>query len=229
MSKTAILQPSYLPWIGYFEQIDRVDNFIFYDDVQYTKNDWRNRNIIKTDTGTMWLSVPVSFTFGTTINKVLIDNTQPWKRKHLNALKSNYAKAPFYDDIIVLIEKTFANDYAKLSDLNIDLIRTFMAYLNITTKIHLASEIAVAGDKNSRLINMCRLFGTSTYYSGEAAKVYLDTSAFKKNNIHIKLQTFSHMSYPQQFNSNFKSHLSIVDLLFNMGKESINYIRTQNE
>ena len=228
MSSIAVLQPSYLPWIGYFEQIDRVDHFIFYDDVQYTKNDWRNRNRIKHAGGIMWLSVPVRDPFAKAINEVEIDNTQPWRRKHLNALSSNYRQCPFFEEVYPLVEQAFIQNHDKLSALNVDIITNIMEYLQITTSFHLASQLNVGGDKNSRLINFCRHFDAKSYYSGAAAREYLACEAFEEAGIDVVFQSFEHRPYSQQF-GDFVPFLSIIDLLFNHGRESLDYIRMGNE
>ncbi len=228
MSSIAVLQPSYLPWIGYFEQIERVDDFIFYDDVQYTKNDWRNRNRIKHAGGTMWLSVPVRDPFGKAINSVEIDNTKPWRRKHLNALGSNYRRCTFFEEVYPLVEQAFIKNHDKLSALNVDIITNIMAYLQINTSVHLASQLNVGGDKNSRLINLCRHFEARTYYSGAAAREYLECEAFENAGIDVVFQSFEHRPYTQQF-GDFVPYLSIIDLLFNHGRASLEYIRMGNE
>lgn len=226
MASIAILQPSYLPWVGYFEQIDKVDDFIYYDDVQYTKNDWRNRNRIKEAKGVMWLSVPVKFQAGDLIKDVLIDNSKPWIRKHLNALKSNYSKSSYYTDIFPLLENVLNNRYDRLVELNKDLIQVVLDYLEITTNTHLSSELNVSGEKNDRLVKICKYYNAKEYYSGEAAKNYLDKVLFRKNGINVTFQSFNHRAYSQQFNNEFIPYLSIVDLLFNEGKNSIKYIRS---
>jgi len=229
LGSIAILQPSYLPWIGFFEQVDRVDDFVYYDDVQYTKNDWRNRNKIKDQNGTMWLSVPVKFHLGDLIKDVLIDNSKPWKRKHINALKSNYSKSLYFGEVFPLIENILNKNHDKLLLLNIDLITMVLEYLSITTRMHLSSTLNISGNKNNRLINICNHFNASFYYSGEAAKSYLDEELFEAKGIEIGLQSFVHKHYVQQYSGDFIPYLSIIDLLFNQGKNSLKYIRNQGE
>lgn len=219
MSKLAILQPSYIPWIGYFEQIVNVDIFVFYDDVQYTKNDWRNRNKIKTLDGSSWLSIPIKSSTSKKINEVLIDDTKNWQTKHLKSLKQYYSKSKYFEDIYPLLEKNINSDINSISTLSIDIIKDIVKYLKIDTKFYLSSDLDIGGDKNNRLINICKHFNASSYYTGLAAKDYIDEELFKKNNIELVYQEYKHPSY-EQLHGDFLPYLSIIDLLFNHGRDS---------
>lgn len=227
MSKLAILQPSYIPWIGYFEQIIHVDIFVFYDDVQYTKNDWRNRNKIKAHNTDIWLTVPIKQSTNRKINEVLMDDTKNWRVKHLKTIKQFYSKSKYFNDIYPLLENSINSNVTSISTLSINIIKDLVKYLELDTKLYLSSELNISGDKNTRLINICRHFNVANYYSGLAAKDYLDIELFKTNNINITFQNYNHPSYGQ-LNGNFLPYLSIIDLLFNHGKQSVEIIKGKN-
>jgi len=224
VNRIAVLQPSYLPWLGFFEQMMSVDTFVFYDDVQYTKNDWRNRNRIKTKDGFLWLTIPVKGSTSLQIREVRIDNNQNWQEKHQKTLVQLYSKAPYFEEVLVLFEPLWNKKYEFLLDAVVDSITIITEYLNIETKIIFSSEIKVSGNKNEKLINICKTLGASEYYSGLAAQNYLDNELFNRNGINIAFQHYQHPLYPQM-HGNFVSHLSIIDLLFNCGKKSRQMIK----
>ena len=225
MNKVAILQPSYLPWIGYFEQIASVDNFVFYDDVQYTKNDWRHRNKIKAQNTSLWLSVPVHYSSQELINHVKVDDTKKWRVKHIKTLKQYYGKTPYFQEVFPLLEKHITDfSTIHLSTLCIALIQDIANYLEIRTQFHLASQLQIEGDKNSRLLNICNHFNADIYYCGAASQNYLDTLLFKQHNIDVTFQEYQHPIY-KQVGDNFVPYLSIVDLLFNCGKNSLTLLK----
>jgi len=227
VKKIAILQPSYIPWIGYFEQILNVDIFVFYDDVQYTKNDWRNRNKIKAISSGIWLTVPIQYTSKVMINEALIDCTQKWHTKHLKTIKQYYGKSKYFNEIYPILEKHINLNVTKISILSINIIKEISNYLELNTKFYLSSELNIKGNKNSRLVNICKHFSATEYYSGSAAKEYLDMELFKINKINIKFQKYTHPIY-KQVNGDFIPYLSIIDLLFNYGKSSIEIIKGKN-
>lgn len=221
-----ILQPSYLPWLGVFEQMARADTFVFYDDVQYTKNDWRNRNRIKTPHGVKWLTVPVltSGQFGSRIMDIKIDDTKNWKRDHLGTIKFAYNKAPYFDAYFPPLAKIIENAGDKLCDLNIELILFLAASLGIKTKFLRVSSLAIpTAEKNQRLIEVCHRLGADSFYEGAAGADYIDVLLFAKGGIKITFQDYQHPVYNQMHGS-FVSHLSIIDILFNEGPKSLNLI-----
>lgn len=224
MSSLALLQPSYLPWVGYFQQMDAVDHFIYYDDVQYTKNDWRNRNRIKTRDGAQWLTVPVKGSTSLNINEVEIDHTKNWRNKHLQALRTNYAKAPFFSEVFEVFADSLAQTETHLSRLNVTLTEALCAYVGISKPRHLSSDLQLGGDKNERLIHVCAHFGADLYYSGKAAESYLDRSLFENKGIKVVFQHYEPTPY-HQFFGDFIPYLSAVDLFFHHGKESLKIIR----
>ena len=221
----AIHQPQYLPWLGYFDKIIKADAFCYLDNVQYKKNEWQNRNRIKTAQGRQWLTVPVSYRFPAKINEVKINNTVNWKRKHLQAMITNYSKAPFFAEYIGFFEDVYSKDWDLISELNVYLIGRMQEMLNIKEKrTVLASTLSLSDDPTERLIDICKTLEGDTYLSGQDGAKYMDLERFKANGIEVIVQDFIHPEYPQLF-GDFASHLSIVDLLFNCGPETLERIK----
>jgi hypothetical protein len=221
----AIHQPQYLPWLGYFDKIIKADAFCYLDNVQYKKNEWQNRNRIKTAQGRQWLTVPVSYRFPQKINEVKINNTVNWKRKHLQAMITNYSKAPFFAEYIGFFEEVYSKDWELISELNVYLIGRMQEMLNIKEKrTVLASTLSLSDDPTERLIDICKTLEGDTYLSGQDGAKYMDLERFKANGIEVSVQDFIHPEYPQLF-GDFASHLSIVDLLFNCGPETLERIK----
>jgi hypothetical protein len=221
----AIHQPQYLPWLGYFDKIIKADAFCYLDNVQYKKNEWQNRNRIKTAQGRQWLTVPVSYRFPAKINEVKINNTVNWKRKHLQAMITNYSKAPFFAEYIGFFEEVYSKDWELISELNVYLIGRMQEMLNIKEKrTVLASTLSLSDDPTERLIDICKTLEGDTYLSGQDGAKYMDLERFKANGIEVSVQDFIHPEYPQLF-GDFASHLSIVDLLFNCGPETLERIK----
>lgn len=223
--RIVVLQPSYIPWIGYFDQIIRSDIFVFYDNSQYTKNDWRNRNCIRTQKDRLWLTVPVKFgSLKTPICDVKIDQTKNWKKKHLKTLCQFYGKSKYFNEVYEILESNITATESNLSELNIKIIKDISSYLDITTKFYIASELGVAGSKNEFLINICNYFNIAKYLTGDSARSYLDLELFNEHGIEVEFQNYKHPVYKQQ-SVEFIPYLSIIDLLFNYGKESTNIIK----
>ncbi len=223
--RVVVLQPSYLPWLGYFDQIERADTFVFYDDVQYDKNSWRNRNRIKTSQGGQWITVPVltKHRFGANINEIEINNNTPWASKHLKMLAQNYSKGPYFKEYIGLFESIYSREWMKLADLDIELVESISKVLGINTEFVLSSELNVKGDRLERLMDICLKLGADRYLTGNSAKDYMDEEAFAARGIEVEYQDYRHPDYPQLYGE-FVSHLSIVDLLFNCGPQSLSII-----
>lgn len=222
--KIAILQSNYIPWKGYFDLIASVDEFIIYDDVQFTKNDWRNRNIINTSNGPVWLTVPVGKDIKRTIREVKIDST--WNKKHWNLIYQNYKNAPYFEDIALWLKAIYLeNEYQTLSQLNRVLIESICNFLNITTKITNSWDYKSKGLRTERLVNICLESNAKEYISGPSAKSYINQQLFVENN--IKLTWFNYDNYPiyHQMQEKFIHQVSIIDLLFNCGKSSYLYLK----
>ncbi|MFC3907941.1 WbqC family protein [Legionella dresdenensis] len=224
MKKIAISQSNYIPWKGYFDMIAAVDEFILYDEMQFTKNDWRNRNKIKTPKGTEWISIPVGQDINRTIREVVVP-AQHWQRKHWAKFECNYRKAAHYEEIAQILAPAYEQSFENLSALNRYFIELVCNYLGIKTKISNSWDYELNGCRNERIINLCIQAGASEYVSGPAARCYIDPELF--NNKNITLTWFNYDYYPpyQQLWGDFIGSVSIIDLLFNCGEDSKNYMR----
>lgn len=220
----AIHQPQYLPWLGYFDKIDRADVFCFLDNVQYKKNEWQNRNRIKTAQGPQWLTVPVRYRFPQKINDVAVNNNEKWAKKQLQSIVTNYSRTPFFKDYIQLFEEGLGRHWESISDLNIYFVERLIAALGIETPTIRASELDLSDDPTGRLVDICRAAGGNTYLAGQDGGKYMDMDQFRKSGIDVLTQSFSHPLYSQLFGE-FISHLSVVDLIFNCGPNSLKIIR----
>ncbi|MFA6030756.1 MAG: WbqC family protein [Elusimicrobiota bacterium] len=221
-----ILQPGYIPWLGFFEQLHRSDVFVLYDDVQYDKNGWRNRNRIKTPTGPQWLTVPVSFDFSAhpAINAVRINNQTDWRRKHLLSLRQNYSQAAFFRDYVGIFEEAYARSWEKLVDLDLHLLRELAGALGLGHKrVLLSSSLGIPGERVERLINTCKHLGADTFYEGAAGRDYMHPSDFAAHGITLEFQDYAHPTY-RQLHGAFIPYLSVVDLLFNCGRDSLDIL-----
>jgi len=225
MKKVAILQSNYIPWKGYFDMIAAADEFILYDTVQFTKNDWRNRNKIKTPKGLEWLSIPVGHGIDRRICDVVLPDSR-WQEKHWKALMSNYGRAPYFDEVAAVMEPLYRQrNYTNLSELNRTLIEAVCGYLNISTKISNSWDYPLIDGKTERLVDLCLQAGGTEYISGPAAKDYLQEPLFSERG--IKLTWFDYEGYPEypQLWKGFVHNVTILDLLFNCGKDSPRYMR----
>jgi hypothetical protein len=221
-----ILQPGYLPWLGFFEQMSKSDVFVIYDDVQYDKEGWRNRNRIKTASAIQWLTIPVHIKFEDhpLINEVKINNTANWRKKHLFSIKQNYSRAPFYKKYIETFEPAYEKEWEYLLDIDIYFIMTLAECLGIKDKkIVMSSTLGIGGDRRGRLINICKRFNADTFYEGAAGKDYIDENIFAEHGIKIEYQDYKHPIYNQLY-GDFIPYLSVVDLLFNHGEESLSIL-----
>lgn len=208
-----------MPWLGYLDKILKSDIFVFLDDVQFKKNEWQNRNRIKTAQGPQWLTVPVSFHFPEKITEVKINNETNWKKNHNNAFITNYTKAKYSNDIVMLFSDVYGKDWEYLSELNIQVTLKLMGYLGIKTKTLRSSEMETTGTSTERLVSICRQLEADIYLSGAGGKDYLEENKFSEANIKVIFQEFKHPVYPQCFGE-FISNLSAIDLLFNCGPDS---------
>lgn len=226
--RAVILQPGYIPWLGYFDQLYKSDVFVVYDDVQYDKHGWRNRNRIKTPSGTQWLTVPV-LTHGQakpTNREIRIDNRQPWGRKHLQALRVNYAKAPAFGEVFPQLEAVLVQPWDRLFDVCWAVVEAVCELFGLSREIRFSSEMGIPGEKTGRLITICKALGADHYLTGDAAKDYLDERQFADNGIHLEYHRYRHPVY-QQLHDQFVPYLSVVDLLMNHGRESLKILVDQ--
>jgi len=206
----------------------RADVFCYLNDVQYKKNEWQNRNRIKTAQNWQWVTVPVRYHFPEKINEVRINQAVDWRKKHLQALITNYSRAPYFKEYIPIFEDTFSREWEFISDLNIHLIETLKGLLGMgEIPSVLSSDFKLSEEPTDRLIDICKALGADTYLAGKGGADYMDLERFEKNKLKVIIQEFEHPVYPQLFDG-FQSHLSIVDLLFNCGPESMKIIREAN-
>jgi hypothetical protein len=221
----AVHQPQYLPWIGYFDKIDQADAFVLLDSVQFKKNEWQNRNKIKTAQGWQWLTVPVTFKHPQRINEVPINKTVRWQHKQRQAIVSNYKKAPYYGHLEDFFEAIFDTDWEIISELNIVVVRKLVEILGIETPLYVASDLPdFPEDPDERLIAMTKHFKADTYLAGAGGKDYMDLDKYSSAGVNVKFQDFAHPIYQQLFGE-FQPYMSVVDLLFNHGTESLGIIR----
>lgn len=226
--KIGILQPAYIPWLGYFEQIAYVDLFVFMDDVQYTRHDWRNRNRVRTSGGESWLTVPVKrHAFGTPINEVQINYSKDWIRKQLKTLELNYRVCRHFNPFFENFKKQLLTRPERLVDLDCGLIHEISRYLQIATPFALASEVkrepapadADADAKNWRILEICRHYNATVLYDGASAAQFIDVQRFAREGCRVVFQEYAHPSYPQRFGK-FLTHMSTLDLIFNLGGDA---------
>lgn len=227
--RIAILQSNYIPWKGYFDIIASVDEFIFYDEMQYTKNDWRNRNKIKTSNGLQWLSIPI-LTKGHISNNVKIVDAKivdkKWSNSHWNTIKQFYKEAPYFKDYADIFEKLYKECEKEeyLCNVNYKFIYAINEILGIKTKISFDKDYGLIEGKTERLVDLVQKAGATSYLSGPAAKNYIDEKLFK--NANIELEWMDYTNYPEypQLYPPFEHSVSILDLIFNTGEKAINYI-----
>ena len=226
--KCAILQPSYIPWRGYFHQIQKADVFVFYDDVQYDKHGWRNRNRIKTPQGSQWLTIPV-FKKGNVerhreIREIAIDSLHPWKRKHLAAIEQSYKRTAYYDHFAPGLHSLYQQPSEALADFTIALTKDLAACLGIRdTHFVRSSELNIPGSRTERLIDIVKALRCDHYISGPSARAYLEEDKFRENGIELEYMEYNYPEYQQLFLP-FDPRLSIIDLLMMTGPDAPRYI-----
>lgn len=223
-----ILQPSYIPWRGYFHQIQRADCFIFYDDVQYDKNGWRNRNRIKTPNGTTWLTIPVLHKGNVSeqilIKDIHIDPVKDWNRKHWLSIQQSYSKAPYFKDFIQPIQAFYQQKADLLADFTIELTITLAGILGIShTRFERSSHLSAQGSKTDRLVDLLRKVGATHYISGPAARDYLEEEKLTSLGISFEYMVYDYPPYEQLYPP-YDPQVSILDLLAMQGPQAGRYI-----
>jgi hypothetical protein len=225
--KVAINQSNYISWRGYFDMIQSVDLYILYDDVQYTRRDWRNRNKIKTPHGVKWLTIPVNVKgkYFQKIKDTTISDPE-WNVNHLRTLKGTYSKCEHFKEVFPFIEELYLTaNHETISEINFHFISAICRYLGIKTKIVFSSEYDLSEErKTDRLVDICQQASATEYISGPLAKDYIAEDKFKNANVKLTWMNYDGYSDYPQLHGDFVSKLSIVDLLFNCGKSSIDYI-----
>ena len=223
--KVAIHQPQYLPWLGHFAKLAAADCWIFLDTVQYEKNGWQNRNRIKTPRGAQWLTVPVKARLGTVIRDVVIDSAQPWARKHAEALRASYARAPYFERYFPDLDLLLRRPWRLLADLNVEVTRFLSEALGASPRMIRASELPPGSpDPTGRLLDLCRAVGADTYLAGQDGARYMALDQFRAGQVAVWAQEYQHPIYAQ-LHGDFLPFLSVVDLLLNHGESSHQILR----
>jgi hypothetical protein len=222
--KAAILQSNYIPWKGYFDLIHDVDFFVFYDCVQYTKNDWRNRNLIYINQNPQWLTIPI----GAESTSLMIDQVTPlnskWQDLHFKTLYLGYKRAPYFHQLETLMLEIYKNhQWQSLSELNQFIIKEISQKIGIKTQFYNSRDLDIAGDRIQRLVNICQQLNASEYISGASAKNYLDgkENLFLQNNIHLTYKEYPNYQPYSQLFTPFVQAVSIVDMIANIHWDDI--------
>ena len=222
----AIVQSSYVPWKGYFDLIRLADHFVIYDEVQYTRSDWRNRNRIKTAQGTVWLTIPVLHAgrrWQRIDEAVVVDSR--WRRKHWRTLVQSYGKAPFFRDYADMLERRYLGDDAvRLTTINESFIRDVCGALGIETPISRSTDFRGSGDRMSRLIDICAALGADRYLTGPRARSYLDERRFAVAGVTVEYMQYDRYPEYLQLHQPFEHEVSVLDLLFAAGPDAWRYL-----
>jgi len=226
-----ILQPSYIPWRGYFHQIQKADVFVFYDCVQYDEHGWRNRNQIKTTNGLQWLTIPVMtrgvHTSAIPIKDIRVVPHNPWAKKHWRTLQQNYRQAPYFDRYAPALEQFYTREETLLADFTCDLTVFLARELGVGhTRFLRSSTLPATGARTDRLLTILTHLGATHYVSGPSARDYLELDKFAAAGISVEFMSYDYPQYPQLFGP-FEPAASILDLLFNTGPDAAKYIWPQ--
>ena len=226
--KVAILQSNYIPWKGYFDLINIVDEFILYDDMQYTRRDWRNRNKIQTPQGLKWLSIPVEVKgkYFQKISETKVSDAQ-WATAHWQQIKQNYSKSKHFKDCKTIFEDLYlSNKEEYLSQINYRFVATINKFLGINTKIRWSNEFDLIDGQTEKLLGICKDCNADIYLSGAAAKDYLDETMFTENNIQVEWMDYDNYPQYQQMFQPFEHGVSILDLIFNEGENATKFMKS---
>ena len=224
--RVAIVQSNYIPWRGYFDLISQVDEFILFDDVQYTSRDWRNRNKIKTPNGSIWLTIPVEVK-GKRNQKIkdTVISDPGWSRNHWRTIVYNYSKTKYFSRYQELFEELYLERNEKLlSQVNYKFMIAICDLLGIETKLAWSSEYRLVEGKTERLVDLCKQAGANEYLSGPTARGYIDEELFRNEGIELRYMDYSGYSEYEQLYPPFESGVSIIDLIFNEGADAPKYI-----
>ncbi len=223
--KAAILQSNYIPWKGVFDMIRKVDSFVFFDDVDFTKRDWRTRNTIKTHNGNVWLTVPVQKKpRGTKIYEMDISYNEDWRKKHLTSIQRSYSKAKYFDEYSWVLDEIYSGDVIEnLSEFNIKNTKLLCSVLGIKVDFINSRDLDAEGTKDDRLLSICKKVGATSYLSGPAAKDYIDPLKFIEAGVTLEYIEYQYPTY-EQLHGEFDHYVSVLDLIFNCGPEAIKHL-----
>lgn len=226
--RVAILQSCYIPWKGYFDIIGSSDVFVVYDDVQYSKNHWHNRNIIKGKDGPLWLTIPVSRSGGAFPNIETVAVAQSFAPRHWKTIVQCYARAPFFAPLAKQFEDLYAQAerLGRLSEVNFLFIEAISRMLGFRTEFVWSNSLAPEGVKSDRVLSICRQLGATSYLSGPSARSYLDVAAFADAGVEVKWMNYA--GYPEypQLHGAFSHQVSVIDLIFNTGDQARQFLKT---
>lgn len=224
--KVFITQSNYIPWKGFFDALAYCDILVVYDEMQYTKRDWRNRNLIKTPSGLKWLSIPVQVK-GKYYQKINETRTvdDAWKKSHLGLIETNYKEATCYDEMhswLVDLYSGCESDF--LTDINLYFIRKITAFLGIEIEVLRSRDFDLHDDRTQRLVNICKEVGATDYFSGPAARAYMEQSKFEESGINVHYWDYRNYPEYEQPHGAFVHEVSILDLLLSNGRDSAKYL-----
>lgn len=220
--RISIIQPGYLPWLGFFELMYNCDLFVIFDDVQYTKKDWRSRNRIRSKNGWLWLTVPV-LTKGKRfqlISEARINYSTNWQLKHLRTLEINYHKAKYFKEYFCSFKEILSRKHDYLINLDLEIIYWFSQGLGIDRPVLKSSTLKTSGKREERIIEICKKLGARELYDSKAASFFLNAEDFKNEGINVIFQDYSHPVYTQVYKP-FVPYMSTIDLLFSHGADSL--------
>ncbi len=226
--RVAISQSNYIPWKGYFDLINSVDEFILYDDMQFTRRDWRNRNKIKAKDGAQWLTIPVEVK-GKYFQKISETHISDpgWGARHLQTIRANYARTPYFRDYAELFSDLYLNcSSLRLSEVNFTFLTAICDLLGIQTRLTWSHDYQLVQGKTERLVDLCRQVGAQHYVSGPSARAYIDDALFQQHGISVSYIDYAgYPEYSQRFPP-FDHAVSIIDLLFNTGSDARRYMKS---
>jgi len=226
-----IHQPNFLPWLGFFNKVRSSDLLIIGDHIQFERRGFQNRNRIKTDQGSKWLTIPIIREYPQAINKVKIHeeprNGLTWRDLHLRTLRTYYGKAPYYEKYIGIFENIYMEKINLLAENNLKFLSAIFDILGLDIKMKKASEMTTANTRTEEIIEICKTLGADSYLSGMGGLRYMECGLFEKNGIKLLFNNYSHPVYNQQFMKiGFLPNLSIIDLIFNAGPDSLEIIKS---
>ncbi|NER93862.1 MAG: WbqC family protein [Symploca sp. SIO1B1] len=228
MKKIAIVQSNYIPWKGYFDLINSVDEFILFDDVQYTRRDWRNRNKIKTAQGLIWLTIPVKVK-GKYLQKIKATEVEAndWQVEHWKSILRNYSRAPYFQDYKDIFEELYLScNETFLSKINYRFLQKICEILSIKTQLSWSMDYLIVEGKNEKIISLCQQTKATEYISGPSARAYIDDKLFEQSKINLSYIDYSNYpEYSQRFYP-FEHQVSIIDLIFNEGANATKYMKS---
>ncbi len=226
--KAAVIQSSFLPWKGYFDIINEVDVFVFYDCVQFTKSDWRTRNYVKTPRGRELIKINVHGSIHRTIDEIAIDNKANWKKRLLKTFDMNYSRAPFFREYRFLLDFIDSREWNLLTDFNRETTVRIAGEFGIKTHFVNSTDLDLSGRGTDRLIDALGKVGADYYLSGPSAKSYLEPDKMQEAGIRVEFKKYDYPEYPQLW-GDFIHEVTVLDVIFNIGPKAAHYIHGWKE